>query len=193
MLDWENLKKLTGSKFAQHVILVPIIGWLLVYQNTFAQMVSKSLGIEFASELSWEVLLFYVGLVLLGGAASIFRILGPEAILNHDGLQGFVEDCEAILTRKRFAGFCEACGVAMPAEVKVPGAGIGQVIDATREQWLRLNSESIRDVLSDHYQSENASKPKIRTATTIIFTAGACLTLAPTAATIVWVVGRLLD
>lgn len=192
MPDWETLKKLTGSRFAQHVILVPIVGWLLVYQNAFATMVSKVLGVEFQAELGWEVLVFYVGLVLLGISASVFRIVGPEPVLNHNGLQGFTEDTEAILTRKGFSRFCEEAGILEPVEIRVPGSGIGQVLDATREQWFRLNSEGIRDVLSEHYKAQNLSKSLVRSATTLVFAAGACLTLVPTGITVLWVLGQLL-
>lgn len=191
MPDWETLKKLTGSRFAQHVILVPIVGWLLIYQNTFAKMVSKVLGVEFQAELGWEVLVFYVGLVLLGVSASVFRILGPEPVLNHNGLQGFTEDTEAILTRKGFSRFCGEVGIAEPVEIKIPGSGIGQVLDATREQWFRLNSEGIRDILSEHYKAKNLSEPIVRSTITLVFAVGACLTLVPTAVTVLWVLGQL--
>lgn len=191
MPDWETLKKLTGSRFAQHVILVPIVGWLLVYQNTFAKLVSKVLGVEFQAELGWEVLVFYVGLVLLGVSASVFRILGPEPVLNHNGLQGFTEDTEAILTRKGFSRFCGEVGIAEPVEIKIPGSGIGQVLDATREQWFRLNSEGIRDILSEHYKAKNLSEPIVRSTITLVFAVGACLTLVPTAVTVLWVLGQL--
>ena len=191
MLDWETLKKLTGSKFAQHVILVPIIGWLLVYQNTFAQMVSKLFGFDVALSLSWEVLLFYLGLVLLGIAASVFRLFGPEAVLGHHGLQGYTEDTEAVLTRKEFALLCDTIGCEQPEEIKVPAAGTGQVLDATLEQWKRLNRENIRDVLSDHYRSENTRSSGWRYFTSITFFVGALFTLIPTAKTVVWAVCQI--
>lgn len=192
MLDWESLKKLTGSKFAQNVILVPIVGWLLVYQDSFAKILSSALGVELGTQLGWEPLIFYVGLVLLGVSAFLFRILGPEPILSHDGLQGYIEDTEAVLTRKGFARLCARVGVEVPAEVKVPGAGIGQVLDATREQWFRLNSEAIRDVLSEHYAKQNEYGPIVRSLTAIAFFLGAGLTLVPTVITVIWVFDRLL-
>lgn len=192
MPDWETLKKLTGSTFARHVILVPIIGWLLVYQNTFAQMIANVFGIEVNSALSWEVLVFYVGLVMLGIAASIFRFFGPAAVLNHSGLQGYTEDMEAVLTRKEFKLLCDEIGCEMPEEKRVPAAGTGQVLDETLDQWKRLNCEAIRDVLADHYRTENQTRIGWRRATTITFGIGAALTLVPTIVTIVWVLEQLL-
>lgn len=193
MPDWETLKKLTGSSFARHVILVPIIGWLLVYQNTFAQMIASVLGVEVSTALSWEVLVFYVGLVLLGISASIFRFFGPEAVLNHDGLQGYTEDMEAVLTRKEFKLLCEEIGCEMPEEKKVPAAGTGQVLNETLDQWKRLNCEGIRDILSDHYRNENQTRVGWRRTTTITFGVGAALTLIPTVVTVVWVMGQLIS
>ena len=192
MPDWETLKKLTGSSFARHVVLVPIIGWLLVYQNTFAQMISSALGVEVSAALSWEVLVFYVGLVLLGISASIFRFFGPEAVLNHDGLQGYSEDMEAVLTRKEFKLLCDEIGREMPEEKKVPAVGTGQVLDETLGQWKRLNCEDIRDVLFEHYRNENQTRVGWRRATSITFCVGAALTLIPTVVTVVWVIGRLI-
>ena len=193
MLNWETLKKLMGSKFAQHVILVPIVGWLLVYQNAFAEMFTSALGpdIEIEKSLSWELLVFYLGLVLLGIAASLFRILGPEPIVNHDGIQGYIQDTEAILTRTQFERFCDGIGVDAPCEIKVPAAGVGQVLDATREQWLHLNSAGIRDTLAEHYRVKNNDKLIIRYVVAITFVFGALLTLVPTGATLIWVMGRL--
>lgn len=191
MPDWESLKKLTGSKFAQNVILVPVVGWLVVYQDAFARILSSALGVELGAKLGWEPLIFYVGLVLLGVSAFLFRVLGPEPILNHDGLQGYIEDTEAVLTRKSFARLCAKIGSEVPAEVKVPGAGIGQVLDATREQWFRLNSEAIRDVLSEHYAEQNEYGPIVRSVIAITFFLGAGLTLVPTAFTVIWVFARL--
>lgn len=192
MPNWETLKKLTGSRFARHVILVPIIGWLLVYQNTFAQMIANAFGIEVNNSLSWEVLVFYVGLVMLGVSASFFRFFGPEAVLNHEGLQGYTEDMEAVLTRKEFKLLCDQIGCEMPEEIKVPGVGTGQVLDETLDQWKRLNCEGIRDVLADHYRSENQTRNGWRRTTTITFGIGAALTLVPTIVTIAWVLGQLL-
>lgn len=191
MPNWETLKKLTGSKFAQHVILVPIIGWLLVYQNTFAQMIGSAFGIVVTNAPSWEVLVFYVGLVMLGISASIYRFVGPEAVLNHNGLQGYTEDMEAVLTPKEFKLLCDEIGCEMPKEIKVPAAGTGQVLDETLDQWMRLNRKSIRDVLSDHYRSENQTRVGWRRTSTITFGIGAALTLIPTIVTVIWVLGQL--
>lgn len=192
MPNWETLKKLTGSRFAQHVILVPIIGWLLVYQNTFAKMIANTFSTDVNNSLSWEILVFYVGLVILGVSASVFRFFGPEAVLNHDGLQGYTEDMEAVLTRKEFKFLCDEIGCEVPEEINVPGVGTGQVLDGTLDQWKRLNCEGIRDVLAEHYRSENQTRDGWRSATTITFGVGAALTLVPTVVTIFWVLGQLL-
>lgn len=184
MLDWETLKKLTGSTFARYVILVPVVGWLLVYQNAFADLVSKLLGFEVALSLSWELLIFYLGLVLLGVASAIFRFFGPDPVLNHRGLQGYADDTEAILTRKEFALLCERIGCEQPADVTVPAAGTGQIV--TLDQWKRLNSENIRDTLSQHYRTVNVQGVFWRGFTTITFVIGAVFTLTPTVKTVVW-------
>ena len=176
----------------EYVILVPIVGWLLVYHNTFAQLVSELFGLDAALSLSWEVLLFYLGLVLLGIAASVFRIFGPEAVLDHHGLQGYAEDTEAILTRKEFALLCDTIGWTQSKEVNVPAAGTGQVLDFTLKQWKCLNCESIRDVLSDHYRSEKMKSSGWRIFTSIAFIIGALFTLIPTATTVVWAIGQIL-
>lgn len=191
MFDWETLKKLTGSKFAQHVILVPIIGWLLVYQNTFANMISHVFGLDTSASLSWEILVFYFGLVLLGIAATAFRIFGPEAVLGHNGLQGYIEDTEAVLTRKEFATLCETIGCDLPEEIRVPAAGTGQVLDATLDQWKRLNSENIRDVLAQHYRRENTNSFGWRMFASLAFLVGGFFTVIPTVTTVVWALGEV--
>lgn len=192
MFNWETLRKLTGSNLAQHVILVPIIGWLLVYQNTFANMIYHVFGLDSSVSLSWEILLFYLGLVLLGISATTFRIFGPKAVLGHNGLQGYSEDTEAILTRKEFARLCEEIGCDQPDEITVPGAGTGQVLDTTLDQWKRLNSENIRDVLAQHYRSENSSRFGLRVFSSFTFLVGAIFTLIPTVTTVAWSLGQLI-
>ena len=170
---------------------MPLVGWLLVYQNAFAEVIARAVGSELGVSLGWEVLVFYIGLVLLGVSAFSFRILAPGPILNHNGIQGYIEDMEAVVTRKQFKKFCAEANIETPEEIRVPAAGIGQVLDATREQWLRLNLEAIRDAFSDHYANENERSPLVRSAITLTFCVGACLTLVPTAATLVWVLRRL--
>jgi hypothetical protein len=192
MLSWETLKKLTGSKFAQNIVLVPFVGWLLIYQNTFAQMISQLFNFDPDISLSWEILLFYLGLVLLGVSAVAFRLLGPEAVLSHDGLQGYSEDTEAVLTRKEFTRLCAEIGCEVPEEVKVPASGTGQVLDGLLDQWKRLNSENIRDTLAKHYRSENSKGTAWRTFTSITFMVGALFTLVPTVTTVCWAIGQII-
>ena len=95
------------------------------------------------------------------------------------------------MSRTQFERFCDGIGVAAPDEIMVPAAGVGQVLDATREQWLRLNSAGIRDTLAEHYRVRNNDKLIIRYVVAITFVFGALLTLVPTGATLIWVMGRL--
>lgn len=190
-LHWENLKKLSGSKFAQYAVLVPIVGWLLVYQNTFAEALSTIFEVEAIEQASWELLVFYLGLVLLGVAAALFRFFAPSEIVDHNGLQGYLDDTLNIMTRRRFRNFCDSLGYEAPEEIKVPSAGTGQVLDTTLDQWKILNLEAITDVLTKHYEKTNGTLPKARVATGVLFTLGAGLTVVPTLTTVGWALGQI--
>lgn len=191
--DWESLKKFSGSRFAQYALLVPIIGWLLVYQNTFLETLSTIFEVQALAQTSWELLVFYLGLVFLGIAAALFRTFAPREIVDHDGLQGYVEDTLNILTRFRFHRFCESLEVDPPKEVTVPSAGTGQVLDTTLDQWKTLNSEAITDVLTEHYERTNSARPWARRFTGFFFVAGAILTLFPTVRTVGWALVQISE
>ena len=192
MVSWEKLKTLTGSNIARYVIFVPIVGWLLIYQNEFVKLFSSIFELDSVDYLGWEVLVFYLGLIFIGISASLFHFFGPPTILNHGGIQGFIEDMESVLTRREFHIFCEDNNYPIPDEITVQTAGTGQIGGSTRDQWLRLNSGQIRDVLSDHYRNKDSERPKIRLFISSIFLFGVLLTFTPTAVTVFWVIQQLL-
>lgn len=190
---WEVLKRLTGSSFAKYVILVPVIGWLLVYQNAFAGLLVEALGLQTTPTLGPELLVFYLGLIFLGISAGLFRALGPEPVLEHEGLRGYLVDQEAILTSKGFERFCLKAGIEKPSEIDKERVGTGQLLDFTNEQWKRLNQEPIRDTFTDHYEKMNTSRLIMRWILFLAFLLGALLSLIPTATTVAWSVAQLFQ
>lgn len=186
--DWELLKRLTSSNFARYVAAVPVVGWLLVYQNSFSELLSKTLQIDFDSRLSWELLIFYLGLILIGATASLFRIFGPTEVLDHEGLHQYITDTEEILTPSEFEKICLEVTGQPPLVAKEPEIATGQTLSGTRDQWLRLNSSEIRDVLTAGYRRKNDAKRELRILLSVSFGLGATLTLIPTFVTIFWVI-----
>lgn len=194
-MNWEDTKKLLASNFAKYSLLVPLIGWLVIYNGEFQRFFSEALGVTIDNNAGtdWRVLAFYLGLVLIGVSSGLFRVSCPPEILAHDGLGGYIDDTTAHLTEMRFSDLCRLYSVELP-EFKGPDTAVfDQGAFVSQEQWVRMRADDIFNVLAARYSLQLTARPVWRFLTLALFGVGAVVTLIPTMSTILWVLTELMS
>lgn len=189
-MNWEETKNLASSSFAKYTILIPVVGWLVVYNGEFQSFLAQALDVQQAEDatVGWRIMVFYLGLVLIGISSAIFQLRCPPEIKFHDGLGGFINDTVAHLTDQKFTSLCQSYGVEKPCAKGPSNNGFALNEYILREQWVKFQAEDIYDILSARYEFQLTVRNWSRCLTVSLFFLGVVITLIPTATTLWWIV-----
>lgn len=88
-LNWRQLKAAAGSKFARLSILAPLIGWVLLTNNTAAKFLAHFFAFEDLAKPSLNLYVFYLGLFLFGTAGLLYSVFCPSEIALSNSRESF--------------------------------------------------------------------------------------------------------
>ena len=106
---WENLRTVGKSKIVSFTILVPFVGYLILFNNelvTYLELYKDVLGIESGKpDDSFSRLYFlYLGLSTIGVSSALFSIFCPQQIKNNNTVHEFIDSEMKIVTHLRLDG-----------------------------------------------------------------------------------------
>jgi hypothetical protein len=184
---WSALKGAMSSSFARLTIIVPIIGWVLVYNDNLIILLEQLLETDLPNELGWRVYVFYVGLFFISVSSIIYAVFCPKEVSNHVDVVEYVRKFRPVVTEELEIKISKGIN-RMPLAWSLPpedfkNAGTGK-FSLVRKQTE--NEEEIINTLIQNYVTLNASWPLLRVVALISFCSGAVLASIPTLTTVHW-------
>lgn len=183
---WSTLKALSSSGLARLTIIVPVVGWLLVYNDTLARLLTSTFGENVEIEYSWKLYIFYIGLTLISVSAVIFIVRCPRTIAHHQDRLQYIEKERAIFTPATEAGASAELGL-IPLEWRVPNENYAREDGSyPLVRIYEANEEIMIDRMQEIYRVQDSRYPIARFFSILTFMVGAILTLLPTLSTLIW-------
>lgn len=111
-LNWSALSNIGNSSIARLTILMPIIGYLLIFNTTFLSYLDISLldrDVQAPSDLltylySKNMKFLYFGLLVFGIGVAIYNIFVPFQIKKHPFVEEYIHTMEKIKTKNLIIG-----------------------------------------------------------------------------------------
>lgn len=176
-----------SSKFARLTFIVPIVGWVLVYNDNLILLLEQLWDTDLPNELGWRVYIFYVGLFLISVSSILYAIFCPKEIGNHTDIVDYVKNFRPLVTEDFERKLSKSLRHAPltwgtpPEDFKNAGTGKFPLVRKQSE-----NEEEIIDRLVQNYLVLNASWPILRVIALASFCSGAVLASIPTLTTVHW-------
>ena len=95
---WSSLKSAVNSKFARLTVIVPIAGWVLIYNDNLVLLLEELFEQDFSAEFSWRLYVFYVGLFLISVSSILYSVFCPKEINNHSTVVDYTKHYRLVLT-----------------------------------------------------------------------------------------------
>lgn len=186
-LHWSSLKGIMSSKFARLTVIVPIIGWILVYNDNLILFLEEALGKDLPNEFGWKVYIFYVGLFGISISSILYAVFCPREVHKHSSDVDYVKHSRLIFTENYEKTISQSIG----REALVWGDPPEDFRNKKTKKFPLVrkhseNEEDIIDTLLADYNRRNSSWPIIRLAALLVFSVGAILTSIPTLSTVHW-------
>lgn len=183
---WSTLKGIANSKFARLTVIVPIVGWILVYNDTLIALLEKYLEEDFPEEINWRVYTFYVGLFFVSVSSILYATFCPRGINEHPTMVDFIRHYRMIFTED-YAKYLDEKRSREPSIWETPPEARRSISGGTvLVHWQSENEEKIVNYLRDEYFVENYSWPIVRVVALVVFLIGAGLASIPTLTTVHW-------
>lgn len=184
---WSSLKGVMSSKFARLTVIVPIVGWLLVYNDNLILFLEELLGRELPNEFGWKVYIFYVGLFGISISSILYAIFCPGEIHKHSSDVDYVKHSRLVFTESYEKTLSQSIG----RDPLVWGDPPEEFRNKKTKKFPLVrrqseNEEDIIDTLLSDYNRRNASWPLVRVLALFVFCVGAVLASVPTLATVHW-------
>lgn len=193
-LPWSSLKTAMSSKFARLTFIVPVIGWLLVYNDNLANLIEYRWGISIFDGIGWKLYIFYLGLFAIAASSIVYAVFCPQEIKRFDNEVDFVKTARLIFTETYSREISEKVGrlpfvwAPPPAAAKNPETGNFPLIRKHTE-----NEEELVDLLVVHYRDRDISWPFVRLLSLLTFVFGVIMTSIPTLSTVGWASCRVIE
>ncbi|PIW00548.1 MAG: hypothetical protein CO094_00915 [Anaerolineae bacterium CG_4_9_14_3_um_filter_57_17] len=183
---WSTLKALSSSGLARLTIIVPVVGWLLIYNDTLARLLSSLLRENVQIEYSWKLYIFYIGLTFISISAVIFIVRCPRTIAHHLNRLQYIEKERAIFTRATEARESKELGL-VPLQWQSPNGNYAREDGSyPLVRIYEANEEIILDRMQEIFRKQDSKYPISRFFSILAFMIGAILTLLPTLSTLTW-------
>lgn len=114
-ISWSALSSIGNSRLARLTIIMPFVGYLLVFNSTLSGYFSTILPIEDTTEISdiWAFLysrnlyFLYFGLLLFGSGVALFNVAAPPQIRRFPAIENYIAAMESIRTPNLVIGSFE--------------------------------------------------------------------------------------
>ena len=105
---WSNLSRLAGGRLPKLTIIAPFIAFIILHNEPlqpFLEMSDNwhpSPAVERLARARFDI--FYLGLVIVGIAVSLFSLFSPSQVTSNDGYDGFIDFKERTKTNNGIVG-----------------------------------------------------------------------------------------
>lgn len=105
---WSNLAELAGGRLPKLTIAAPFVAFIILHNEPlqpFLEMSENWHPNPFVERLALARFdIFYVGLVVVGIAVTLFSLFSPTQVTSHKGYDGFIEFKERTKTNSGVSG-----------------------------------------------------------------------------------------
>jgi hypothetical protein len=191
---WYTLRGIGSSKFSKMTILMPVIGYLIIFNTQLAQFMSVSadlIGVDqnISEMISNRNLYFlYFGLLIFSISNILYHVFCPSIIKLFISEYEFYSSENNIITTARYKELLSALATKFnyipTREIKnslEPFDSAEGVNSGNRERWLKTNSDLIMETLNVTYKYLNEEKILVRICITGGYLVSVILISVPTA------------
>lgn len=191
--NWNALKSSANSNLAKYSIIVPLVGWLLLYNYNLELFLEQILEREINITIGWRLHVFYIGVSMIASSAAIFSTVCPSEVSFYSDIQDFVNKQIQVYTQQYGDEVAMRLSIGKitlvnPAETYMRADG-----DFPLSEILKKNEGPIKEQLVAAYNSANSSKTIFRLTAGVLFLAGAMLVLIPTISTVYWSIQQVIN
>jgi len=184
---WKTLKSLSSSPLAKLTIIAPVIGWLLLYNNTLVSLIAKITGEVPANDL-WKLYIFYVGLTLISISAILFVIFCPRIISRFIDTNDYINVERAIFTPEMENELSRKLKL-KKMEWNAPSDTFKQKSgNFAFSRMQEANETNLLNQMRLIYDTENSRNFLVRLLSIVFFVLGSILAAIPALSTLVWCV-----
>lgn len=109
--NWNNLKSLGNSKAIKMTMFIPVLGYLILFNEHIISLISSAFEI---TKLSGEnsisrnnYYFLYFGLTIVGTATFLFQLFCPSFIKEYQSIRDYTEKNIDYMTPNRLASLCK--------------------------------------------------------------------------------------
>lgn len=105
---WSNLARLAGGRLPKLTIIAPFVAFIILHNEPLQPFLEMSENwhpspvVEKLALARFDI--FYLGLVIVGIAVSLFSLFSPSQVTSHGGYDGFIEFKERTKTNNGVEG-----------------------------------------------------------------------------------------
>lgn len=192
-ISWLVLKKMTNTKLSRLTILVPLLGWFLIYNDNIFKILNESFNMDLSISLSWKLHCFYLGLTCIAISVVFYIIFCPEKVNKYLDEFDYIKSESRIYTIENDKRTSSKINI-NPIEWTFPETTYRNPSNGEYPltRIYEKNEEKIIDQMSTIFETENFSKNLIRIISFSFFLVGITLTMVPTFFTIMWSIEQLI-
>jgi len=209
--EWENLTKIGRSKVVSLTILVPIFGYLILFNQHLVQLFELSSQIipsisenrsnaegqsVISSKTRARLYYFYFGFTFLGIASIIYKVRCPNIIQEYGSSRTYVREEKDMITDNRFYNICSKIS---EIEKQAP-EDLDPIVKGYENGWKVYAEDkgvkkdaAVTDLQFYHWNSANKSRKKSRNTVFYLYIAGFVALAYPSCAMFISVVKEYLS
>jgi hypothetical protein len=184
---WSTLRSIGNSPIVKLTIVIPVIGYLILFNQTLSQhltLVHEIFGKHespSSGTVSWRLIFLYLGLCAFAAGSGLFAIFCPRELKKYGSATEYIGgeiDHLSILELRQISNQLQTSPIAKRLK---------QHTDSLLERYSHFaggagqrDGEIEADGMTIYFRDLDKSTPAARAATTFFFILGACLTAVPT-------------
>ena len=204
---WDRLRGFGSSRLVQATIVMPIIGYVILFNNDLAAYFKLFFDSESAPDIPWRLYFLYFGFCFLSAGSVLFAYKWPREVKHHGNAYMFIANEERIIHEERLTAMREKllrnyydrfrsdCGynyiVAADFRSETPDEKLQAVHRNMRSAAQELAELKPVHVLMEWFEVMEEVYPNWRRATFLCYAAGVALLAVPTVHTFYRVVVSL--
>lgn len=188
--DWRSIRTVGNSRMLKLTILVPFIGYLLIFNNNIVSYLEiyKLFDEENSLSMISRLKLTYFGLFFLGVGSAIYSLGCPRVIqqfqseadyIEHE-IKSFSKDKLRYLMSRVSKDVKSEWHSSWLARISEEHRDVIKGKSGTHTEWLRINRSKINDYLMLWYHMELKRNPSARGLVCALYLVGFGILLFPT-------------
>jgi hypothetical protein len=186
---WNNLSRIGNTTIAKASILVPILGYLLLFQKDVIKFLQMHVDICATCEVSWRLHFFYFGCCFFALASLFYGWKCPTLIKRYEGAPNFFTDEKDYFASPRNFLYLYELVTKVKGTPPNDPHNLKQIAQNNRVLSRDVDYGYLAGVMGEHYVAQNMAMPIYRLMTYFLFWIGGILIAIPTVITM-WEIGR---